>query len=493
MAVRTAHPETTFSHAHGIARGPADDWFDPKLHTDTDLFIDPFLMFEETQAPWNSIHDRLIDFFNTAMKHVASAGGARGSVEWKRAGAMFSFPEPPEFCLGYGKRTIFGSGSASGIGEAMLDAAQRAITAGLTSINDFGELLLFGDGFGADRISDMVCNIVKDDFVRYTGGVLARHGIPSQTFMLDHCGYDFQFDRWVRSRVELPRNVCWNRKTPVLLVPQRFLDELPKMDDGQFWEWVYTNQNEQLRQDLGYTVTKGLKKKDIIRLARRRMTLRRKYGIQYANAYRENPPKPYDLDNDPKFKVTALAAGQQVATFSQLAVPTDQESICSFVKTLTTEFRRAVEDRGIWKSFWSNSVPHNESQAQQLFHLSVLLTCKTYDVDLTPESNAGQGPVDFKFSAGWSKRALVEMKFAKSSSLWDNLEKQTPAYLKAEGIACGYVVVIQHEDGHCTDAFMDRVRAITARVSADVGWDYEPVFVDVRPRPPASKLKRDKP
>ena len=81
---------------------------------------------------------------------------------------------------------------------------------------------------------------------------------------------------------------------------------------------------------------------------------------------------------------------------------------------------------------------------------SILHTCKIYDVDLTPEANAGPGPVDFKFSAGWSRRALVELKFSKSSSVWDNLEKQTPAYLEADDIECGYFLVIQHSHKHST-------------------------------------------
>ncbi len=237
MVGRTTFPDSTFEHAFGIARTSADDWFDPKLHTDTDLFVDPFLMFDETAKPWSEVHDRLIDFFNTAMEHVAASKGRETTVRWQRAAAMLSFPEPPEFCLGYGVKTIFGSGSAKGLDRDMLKAASDAIRAGLTNIDDFGELMLFGEGFGADRISDMVCNVVKDDLVLYTQEVAQRHGVPLESLRLDHQGFDFQRDRWVRRSVDLPPNPCWDRRTPVLLVPDRFLDELPKMEDGAFWDW----------------------------------------------------------------------------------------------------------------------------------------------------------------------------------------------------------------------------------------------------------------
>lgn len=490
MTQRTPQPETTFAHVFGVNRTVADDWFDPKLHTDTDLFVDPFLMFEEDAPPWNLVHDRLIEFFNTALEHVAKAGTNRGSVEWTRAAAMLSFPEPPEFCLGYGNKTIFGSGSGHGLGNDMLNAAHTAIRAGLTSIDDFGELLIFGEGMGADRISDLVCNVVKDDFVRYTSQIVTRHGVATEQFMVEHHGFDYKHDRWHRARIDLPRNPCWIRKTAVLLVPARFLDELPKMEDGAFWDWVYDNQNEQLRNDLGYTITQGLNKKQIIALARRRVTLRQKFGIRYAAANRQHPPKPYDIGEDPDFKVTAIDAGQAVSSVARISPPASEPAFCDFVKALTTEFKWAVEERGIWKSFWSSGVPRSEPRAQDIFHMCVLLTCKNNDVDVSPESDAGQGAVDFKFSAGWKRRALVELKFAKSSSFWDNLEEQTPAYLKAEGISCGYIVIIQHEDRHKEQAFLDRVNSIVRRISEEVGWKYEAVFVDVMPRQSASKRRR---
>lgn len=487
---RTEHPDATFSNAFGINRNGSEDWFDPKLHTDTDLFIDPFLMFEESSTPWNAIHDRLIDFFNTAMEHVARSDGNHHSVEWKRAAAMFSFPEPPEFCLGYGVRTIFGSGSSKGLGTAMLAAAERAIAAGVRNIDDFGELMLFGAGFGADRISDMVCNVVKDDFVRYTAGVAKRHRVPSDALLLRHYRFDFQRDRWNGQQVHLPLNPCWAKRTGVLLTPKRFLSELPKMDDGAFWNWVYSNENEQLREDLGYEITRGLDKKEIIELARRRVRLRSKYGVLYASAFRESPPRPYDFRVDPGFKMKPIYGAQEIAKEAVLAAPETAEDFCEFVAGLTDHFKWSVEDRSIWKAFWADGKALDEPRAQDLFHLAVLLTCKERRIDLTPEANAGPGPVDFKFSAGWAQRALVELKFAKSRSFWDNLELQTPTYMKAEGQTCGFIVVIQHEARHCSDEFVDRVKRILERIQSELGISYRPVFVDVRPRPSASKRRR---
>jgi len=490
VATRTTAIDSTFSHAFGVARTHKDDWFDPLLHTDTELFVDPFLMFQESEEPWVSVHDAIIDFFNTALEHVAEAAHDRTSVQWRRAAAMLSFPEPREFCLGYGNKTIFGSGSASGLGAAMLNAAEEAIALGINNITDFGEILLFGEHFGADRVGDMVCNIAKDAFMTYTNEVIERHAIATDRVTIEHQHFDFEHDRWVKGPIQLPINPCWQPRTGVLLVPQRFLSELPKMDDNAFWDWVYNNQNAQLREDLGYHISQKVKRNDIIARAKQSLVLRRKYGTQYAAANRESPPQPYDFERDPSFKVLPFALGETIADSSRLELPGDADQFCAFVKMLATEFKWAVEDRGLSRAFWDGDRPRAERDVQDVFHFAVLLICKMRDVDVSPESNAGRGAVDFKFSAGWRKRSVVELKFARSSSFWDNLEMQPPTYLKAEGIRCGYIVVIQHEDAHCADEFEERVADIVRRVANQTKRDYEAVFVDVRRRPSASKVKR---
>ncbi len=39
--------------------------------------------------------------------------------------------------------------------------------------------------------------------------------------------------------------------------------------------------------------------------------------------------------------------------------------------------------------------------------------CKANDIDIAPETNPGGGPVDFRFSKGYTNRVLVEIKLSK--------------------------------------------------------------------------------
>lgn len=67
----------------GIARTRQDDWFDTILDVDTELFVDPFLVFKETAGFWADAHARLIEHFNHAFLLVAHRVHARHcSASW---------------------------------------------------------------------------------------------------------------------------------------------------------------------------------------------------------------------------------------------------------------------------------------------------------------------------------------------------------------------------------------------------------------------------
>lgn len=61
--------------------------------------------------------------------------------------------------------------------------------------------------------------------------------------------------------------------------------------------------------------------------------------------------------------------------------------------------------------------------------------------------------------------------------------------MKAEGLACGFILVVQHDDESCTEDFLNRVEEAVTRVASDTGTGYEAIFVDVRRRASASKLR----
>src|ERR1700730_12765265 len=87
-------------HFH-LERTASDDWFDPILDADTELFVDPFLIFKETSGFWSSAHERLINHFDHAFRLIAEGNLDPKTLPYKQGLALLVFREPKELCLGY--------------------------------------------------------------------------------------------------------------------------------------------------------------------------------------------------------------------------------------------------------------------------------------------------------------------------------------------------------------------------------------------------------
>src|SRR4051794_8179351 len=149
----------------GITLGRADDWFDTILDVDTELFVDPFLIFKETDGFWADGHARLIEHFNRAFLLVAEGNRNPNSLAYKKALSLLEFREPKELCLGYTAEGTSGSGSGGKLGTLIAQAIAEAIGRGLQNPTHFEELGVLQERIGADRISDTTCTILKPTLV----------------------------------------------------------------------------------------------------------------------------------------------------------------------------------------------------------------------------------------------------------------------------------------------------------------------------------------
>ena len=72
----------------GIRRTTLDDWFDPILDADTELFVDPFLVFKEPPGFWSGAHASLINHFNRAFMMIAEGSLNPATLAYKKALAL---------------------------------------------------------------------------------------------------------------------------------------------------------------------------------------------------------------------------------------------------------------------------------------------------------------------------------------------------------------------------------------------------------------------
>lgn len=189
-----------------------------------------------------------------------------------------------------------------------------------------------------------------------------------------------------------------------------------------------------------------------------------------------------------------VAAARTVARAEAItAAPVGQptpEGFLQWVGTLADRFQHAVEHSDLWRVLWDDKLAKPRSEL--IVHASAAAMwnslCALADVDMSREPDAGRGPVDFKFSAGWHRRALIEVKLLSSSKLFQGADAQLPEYLASEQVSCAYYVCVGFTDRDLRPERLALVRATCAAYEARSGCAVVPRFIDARPKPSASRL-----
>lgn len=475
-----------FSEYYSVEQDDSDDWYDTFLPADTNLAVDPFLIYEDKDPRWNSAHQSIVDFFGVIFHLIHQANGNNQSMAWKKAQALLLFPEPSEFCLGVAEGSPLGSGAGKELQQGMLDGIQAAVGLGIENISHMEMLALFQGGMGIDRISDSACNILKSDFIKYTQDVCNRHGVPMETFRVKNARWSDDLERWQEADVMLPLNPFPKRRHPVLLVPQRFLRDIPVANANEFWRYAWRNHGDDLRNDFNWDIAQKVPRSVKARMARQRPRILQ----AYLSKLEEEQHDPYDMTRDPKLLVNWYEAGEGIASRSDLSfIPESASEFGMFIKSVVEAYQHSVENQDGWYLLWAAGKPRPERAAQALFRSMVLHYCRANNIDLTGESNAGRGPVDFKFSQGWNARALVEVKLAKNSQFWDGILAQTPEYAIAEEVKIAIFVVIAFSDKDLEPDRTVRTRE-AGRIASELNSiQVDVVTIDARTKISASKKK----
>lgn len=243
-------------------------------------------------------HDHILDFFGMIFGLVRDSRGNDKTLAWQQAKRLLLFPEPSEFCLGVAEGSPMGSGSGRGLQEGMLEGVRAALGLGMDNLEHMEMPALFQGGMGLDRISDAVCNVLKSYFISYTQEVCRRHNIPMQTFRVRNASWSESLARWQERNVELPANPFVDRRQPVLLVPERFLKDIPVVSADAFWNYAWANHGEDLRGDFNFDLAMNVDRRQKAKMARQNPQIVAKYlrhleGQDHA---------PYPVDSDPKLR-----------------------------------------------------------------------------------------------------------------------------------------------------------------------------------------------
>jgi hypothetical protein len=455
--------------------------FDAVLDVDARFYIDPHLLASSTAEEFAGAYEKVKKHFGDILR-LLSHSKVRGDSMWRQAERLFSFSEFGGLCIGYSSGGTSGSGLGATFRERILQTAKEVTDAGIVDPAIFELVGILEEGIGCDRISDMVANIIAENILHYSQRVFAGFGATMSEFRYKSTVYQVPTN---------PYSGSW-----LLLVPRDVLRPLPIARSFDDIETVCEH-NRLLRQRVNELIglafrgrrqrpSPGAKK----RVLRRALMSDPDMLREVIEIYKEGPAVPYDFTKDPVGEANWHREARKLAAANplQVSLPAEPltEELLKVVLKICGKFKSIVEDNGVLHLLYeARNKPKHEAAAQKLFYAVADCYCEANGLDLSPETNSGRGPVDFKFSKGYADRILVEVKLTTNTRLLHGLQTQLAEYQKAERAVHAIFLVIDVAGGSPTR--LQEVQDVIRLAQANGQQLPHVVFVDARPKVSASR------
>lgn len=454
------------------------DAFDAILDVDSKLFIDPLLL-RASEIPEFADADVTIQTRFGEVIDLLAVSQRPGDVPWRNAARRFTFPEVQGLCIGYSRRGTAGSGMGERLRLRMLQTAKEIIDIGVKDPRMFELMGLLEENIGPDRISDMFARITSRHIYRYSQRVFGEAELDGEEFTVGDEAF------------QIPRNPYSG--APILLVPRSVLRALPVADSWDDIDRVVSF-NSNLRDRVNALI--GDKWKRARYLPKRELRARLLSSPEtfrgIIEAYDSVKARPYDFAVDPHGQVVWYSAARRaVREFPlalHLAATLDADAVLAVVLEITNHFKRLIEDNGLSSLLYErDGKPKREGAAQLLYYGIADAYCAANNLDLSPETDAGRGEVDFKVSSGYKGRVVAEAKLSTNSYLRHGYDTQVTEYQRAEQAKHSVYIVI---DVGSSEARLAALRERIAEVERADGTSPSVVFINARPKKPASKYRR---
>ncbi|CAG9164197.1 hypothetical protein [Cupriavidus pampae] len=450
--------------------------FDPVLSVDTRLFIDPSLLRKTTTPELAQSYERVSTHFGDVLRVIAAVQKF-GDVFWRTADKSLTFPEVNGLCIGYAKDSTGGSGMGPKLRAQLLGTMHEIVSAGVNDPALFELVGAFEKNIGPDRISDMIARIIIKDLIAFTQRVCSDCGVPMEALPVVKG----------EPKEDMPKSPVTGNA--VILVPKDVLRDLPEAEEYGDIYWI-AQQNDEVRDEMNRIVGDSWSKASTTDLkhALRRTLIQHPEGLRdVLKAYMEGHRDPYDFLEDRSGEVAWYRASRELVSKEplplKLAAKPTLDEVESVVLAICRHFKKLLEDNQLCKLLYDKGGRRkHESAAQLLFFGVASAYCRANDLALSPESDGGRGPVDFKVSSGFQGQVLVEIKLTSNPQLVHGFEKQLPIYKDAESAQRGIYLVI--DNGGASDARLDNFKQ---KVIAAEAEGLRVIYVDGNPRPSASK------
>jgi hypothetical protein len=434
MAKRTLVHPVLFSKHFGISPGvlAKAGLLDPILNSDTRLFIDPLLIVKSQNPLIRAKGRATLEQGLTNVVGLIDMSQQESDAPWKGAYKALNLSERSETGLGYGGASTTGSSRPPELRHKILRTAKEIITLGEKNPAMIPLMGLFEEGVGPDTLSDMTTNFLLPVLCEITENFARDNKLPLSEF---GATYDQR---------HLPENPFTPGK-PVILVPRDILRDLPLATDWADVSKVIMEIDEirdAVNVMFGGIIAGTVKeKKEQIRKAAFESPHNLRAVIDAVSLASESYDEKADLDGLYQFRDALYADPTKFKGMLRPATVKTNDALIALVLQMIDQFKGLVEANNMWELLWYGDVPRHERASQLLFFAICTVMCAINGIDISPETNSGGGPVDFKFSTGFHGRVLVEMKLSKGT-VESGYKKQLEAYKAAAQTRLGIFVII---------------------------------------------------
>lgn len=217
------------------------DFVDIDTSRDLPIFLDPFFL-SLRQDKWSSVATKTIRSFFQQVLYFLSVGDENSARD-----LFIHLGEVNETCLGMSKGSPQGKGVGDSDSNDIFDSIINSNAAKTGLIQDLHDNILFVNGFGKDKLSDMTTNIIRHSLIKYTQDQCKYHNIP----LNDNVPSGFYWSRktmqWEQKRTEML--VINNQK--ILFVPKGVVSFSKEYTPTNYYNHFVLNfmQNEHLRMN----------------------------------------------------------------------------------------------------------------------------------------------------------------------------------------------------------------------------------------------------
>lgn len=127
---------------------------------------------------------------------------------------------------------------------------------------------------------------------------------------------------------------------------------------------------------------------------------------------------------------------------------------------ICNEFRSLIENNRGYELIYGDDDNARERVIQRLLYVSANYYCKLNNLDLSPETNAGMGPVDFKISYG-NDKTVIEIKLTSNPNCIHGYTKQLEQYAITENTENKIFMLVKvgDEERH-NNIIINRIRVL---------------------------------